>query len=200
MTATEPAMRRMLFGLAVLAALTTVSPLLAATEGDYLSFAPGADQPISVTSKKFTARNVPGGKEAVFDGEVKVKQGELTLTCDKLAIIYDEERAKAYAEPSLRQGPKELQSVSGIKSIIASGNVKIVQNERMATAGKAEYDNLRRTITLTDGPPRLWQGPDVMMAHTVIIYLDENRSELRGGDGAVIKAVINPGKQKRDRP
>lgn len=192
--------RRILFGLAAVAALISLSEPHAFTEGDYLSFSPGADQPISVTSKKFTARNVPGGKEAVFDGEVKVKQGELTLTCEKLAIVYDEERANTAADSGSRQGPKELQSVSGIKSIVASGSVKIVQNERMATAGKAEYDNLRRTITLTDGPPRLWQGPDVMMAHTVIIYLDENRSELRGGDGAVIKAVINPGKQKRDRP
>jgi lipopolysaccharide export system protein LptA len=193
-------LRHRLLGFVAIAAFIGVSACPAPAEGDYLSFGPGADQPISVTSKKFSARNVPGGKEAVFEGEVKVRQGELTLTCDKLAIVYDEERAKASADSGARHAPKELQSVSGIKSIIASGNVKIVQNERMATAGKAEYDNLRRTITLTDGPPRLWQGPDVMMAHTVIIYLDENRSELRGGDGSVIKAVINPGKQKRDRP
>jgi lipopolysaccharide export system protein LptA len=69
----------------------------------------------------------------------------------------------------------------------------------MATAGKAQFDNLERTITLTEGPPQLWQGPDRMVAHTIIIYLDENRSELRSGDGTVIKAIINPGKQKREK-
>ncbi len=168
-------------------------------QGDFLSFGPGSDQPINITSKKFEARNITGGKEIVFAGNVNVTQGDLTLTADKLMIVYDDEKGKSGAEPPAKRLPKNLQSISGIRSIIASGKVKIAQNERMATAGKAEYDNAKRTITLTEGPPRLWQGPDQMMAHTIIIYLDENRSELRSGDGAVIRAQINPTKPKREK-
>jgi lipopolysaccharide export system protein LptA len=185
--------------LVVVPVLCAAASLSTAAEDDYLALGQGSDQPISITSKKFVARNVPGGKEASFDGEVKVKQGELTLECDKLTIVYDEEKGKAGSESSVKKIPKELQTVSGIRSITAAGNVKIVQNERMATAGKAQFDNLERTITLTEGPPQLWQGPDRMVAHTIIIYLDENRSELRSGDGTVIKAIINPGKQKREK-
>lgn len=168
----------------------------ASGQGDFLSLGPGSDQPINITSKKFEARNVPGGKEMVFSGEVTVKQGDVTLTGDKLVIVYDEEKGKAGTETPSKKAVKNFQSVSGIRSITASGRVKIVQNERMATAGKAEYDNAKRTITLTEGPPQLWQGPDFMMGHSIVIYLDENRTEVRGGDDQGIKMRINPSKEK----
>lgn len=171
----------------------------AVAQNDYLSLAQGSDQPINITSKRFVARNIPGGKEVLFERDVKVKQGDLTMTCDKLLIVYEEQNGKQETQSNSKKLPKDLQTISGIRSITASGNVKIVQNERMATAGKAQYDNRKRTITLTEGPPRLWQGPDVMVAHTIIIYLDENRSELKSGDGTVIKAIIKPGKQKREK-
>jgi lipopolysaccharide export system protein LptA len=179
--------------------LCTAATAPAIAQSDYLSLAQGSDQPINITSKRFVARNIPGGKEVLFERDVKVKQGDLTMTCDKLLIVYDEQKAKHDTQSNGKKLPKDLQTISGIRSITASGNVKIVQNERMATAGRAEYDNRKRTITLTEGPPRLWQGPDVMVAHTIIIYLDENRSELKSGDGTVIKAIIKPGKQKREK-
>ena len=67
----------------------------------------------------------------------------------------------------------------------------------MAVAGKAMYDNAKRTITLTEGPPRLWQGPDVVVADTIVIYLDENRHELLQGG---TKTESKPHKsQRQDR-
>ncbi|MGD9817596.1 MAG: LptA/OstA family protein [Desulfomonilaceae bacterium] len=166
---------------------------------DYLSLGPDSDQPINITSKRFSAKNVPGGKEVNFESTVKVQQGDLILTCDRLTILYDEKQGSNNGTNPVKKLPKELQTASGIKSIIASGAVKIVQNDRMATAGKAVFDNLKRTITLSEGPPRLWQGPDALTAQTIIIYLDENRSELIGGDDTLITAVINPSKQKKEK-
>ena len=161
---------------------------------------PSSDQPINITSKRFSAKNIPGGKEVTFEGSVKVQQGDLVLTCDRLVIMYDEKMAGASQSGSPKnQATKELQTPSGIKSITALGNVKITQNDRMAVAGKAVFDNAKRTITLTEGPPRLWQGPDVLAAQTIIIYLDENRSELLGGDESLITAIINPPKPKKEK-
>ncbi len=166
---------------------------------DFLSLGPDSDQPINITSKRFSAKNIPGGKEVNFEGTVKVQQADLTLTCDRLTILYDEKQGSGNGASSLKKASKELQTASGIKSIMASGNVRIVQNDRMATAGKAFFDNLKRTITLSEGPPRLWQGPDALTAQNIIIYLDENRSELVGGDDTLITAVINPSKQKKEK-
>ena len=170
----------------------------AGANNEYLSLGKGSDQPIDITSTKFTARNIPNGKEATFEGNVKVNQGDVTLSCDQLVLVYDEKAGARTGEGRVKKLSKKLENVSQIKSITASGNVKIVQNERMAVAGKALYDNAKRTITLTEGP-RLWQGADVMVAKTIIVYLDENRVDSQGGDENPIKFKINPEQQKKEK-
>ncbi len=168
-------------------------------QNDHPTFS-SSDQPINITSKRFSAKNFSGGKEVTFEGSVRVQQGDLVLTCDRLIIMYDEKMQGTEQNGSNKKTVnKELQTASGIKSITASGNVKMTQNDRMAVAGKAVFDNTKRTITLTEGPPRLWQGPDVLAAQTIVIYLDENRSELLGGDDSLITAIINPVKPKKDK-
>jgi lipopolysaccharide export system protein LptA len=120
---------------------------------------------------------VPGGKEASFDGQVKVKQGEVTLKCDRLTIVYGEDNAinaiNAIWVSPVRNVSIQPQSFNIIRSITAAGNVEIVQNERMATAGKAQFDFVKRTLVLTEGPPQIWHCPDRMVAHTIVIDLDE---------------------------
>jgi lipopolysaccharide export system protein LptA len=165
---------------------------------EYLGLGKGSDQPIDITSTKFAARNIPNGKEATFEGNVKVNQGDVTLSCDQLVLVYDEKAGARTGDGRARKLAKKLENVSQIKSITASGNVKIVQNDRMAVAGKALYDNAKRTITLTEGP-RLWQGTDVMVANTIIIYLDENRVDSEGGKENPIKFKINPEQQKNEK-
>ncbi len=157
-----------------------------------------SDEPLDITSKKFTAKNASNGLEATFEGSVKVRQGDMTLTCDKLTIDYDEEKSNT-RENALKKGIRSLETAGKIRAITALGNVKFVQGERVAVAGKALYDNNKRTITLTKGPPKLWQGQDVVVADTIIIYLDENRTELVGGDESGIRATINPSKIKKEK-
>jgi lipopolysaccharide transport protein LptA len=182
-------------GLMVAAILGLMASMAGAN--DFLSLGRGSDQPIDLAAKKATARNTPSGKEVTYDGNVRVTQGNLTLTCDKLVVLYDEQKKGGGTKAPAKKLPKDLQTISGIKSITATGNVKIAQEERMAIAGKALFDNAKRTITLTEGP-KLWQGPDMLVAHTIIVYLDENRAELRG-NGDEIRMRINPGKQKKDK-
>jgi lipopolysaccharide export system protein LptA len=98
------------------------------------------------------------------------------------------------AQDRAKKQPADLQ-MSGMRSMIATGNVKVVQNERMAVAGQAVFDNVSRTITLTENP-RVWQGSDVAQADKIIIYLDENRTEFTGKEGGAITVVINPNKPK----
>ncbi|MGC8657818.1 MAG: LptA/OstA family protein [Desulfomonilaceae bacterium] len=185
--------------IALLVAYVWLFPVCCFCQTNHVSAGGPSDQPINITSKRFSAKNIPGGKEVTFEGTVKVQQGDLILTCDRLIIIYDDKMATSHSGSARNPSTKELQTPSGVKSITALGNVKITQNDRMAVAGKAIFDNVKRTITLTEGPPRLWQGPDVLAAQTIIIYLDENRSELLGGEESMITAIINPPKPKKDK-
>jgi lipopolysaccharide export system protein LptA len=152
------------------------TPLRASS--DYLSLGRGSDQPIDITSTKFTARNIANGKEATFKGSVKVKQGDVTLSCDRLVIVYDEKTVEKTGEGKVKKLSKGQKNVSQIKSITASGNVKIVQNERMAIANEALYDNLKGIIRLKGGNPMLRDESGVQIGDPIFINLDEYGSDM----------------------
>ncbi len=176
--------------LLVLAAASTAM----CSEQGVFQLGESSKQPIEITTEKLTSRWVPEGVEVTLLGNVRIRQGDVTLTCDKFVLVYDREQGDRSSKPPGL--PKDLQSWSKVRSMIAEGKVKMVQDDRMATAVKAKFDNARRTLTLTGGPPRLWQGADVVAAHTIIIYLDENRAEAHSGENNQIKVTINPGKKK----
>jgi lipopolysaccharide export system protein LptA len=192
-------------GLCLSIVLAAVGVAAAAQDG--LSLGKASNQPIEVTSKKLTAKVVPNGVELTFDGKVKVKQEDMTLSCDKMVVLYEEDKKPRVdmENPTTHQNPgkKYPQDISNsIKSAVGSGNVKMVKNEISAVAGKALFDNVKRTVTLTEGPPRVWQGPHALSAPTIIIYLDESRAELLGTDDSEkngVKAILNPAKQKKEK-
>ncbi len=148
---------------------------------------------VDVTSRKFTSRPYADGRETIFEGNVTVKQVDITLLCDRLIIISDENKGSAAPESRTKKLSKDLQINSAVKTVTALGNVKITQKDRTVTAGKAIYDHAKRTVTLTEGPPRFWQGRDSGMADTVVMHLDENRFELFKPN-----FIIDPGEQKKE--
>jgi lipopolysaccharide transport protein LptA len=160
-----------------LAVVTVLFFLLApaSAQNEFLSLE-GSNQPIDIKAKKVTVRNIPNGQETVFEGTVRVKQANVVMNCDRLVVTRDDKKAAGSPEKPAKKPSKEAAaSLNDIRSITASGNVKIGQEERTALAGKAVFDNVNRTITLSE-TPRLWQGGDMMEAETIIIYLDENRA------------------------
>lgn len=166
-------------------------------EKGYLALGQGS-QRFDISANNVEGTDRPDQKESIFEGNVKVTQDDITLTCDKLIVLYDTNGGPASIESRGKTFLKNLQTASKIKSITASGNVKIVQNERMATAGKAFFDSVNRIITLTDNP-RIWQGRDAGIANAIIMYLDENRWEFQGDDGSPIKFTIHPSELKNQK-
>jgi lipopolysaccharide export system protein LptA len=161
-----------------------------------------SDQPIDITAKKVIAKKTSNGQEFIFEGSVCAKQGNLTLTCDQLTVLYEPRKKDGSPEPEDRSKklPKDLKESSVFKNATALGNVKVTQNELKAAAGKAVFDNVRKTITLSDGP-KVWKGQDWMVAPTIVVYINENRMETlpaSGGDNGV-KFLINPGTMKQEK-
>lgn len=161
-----------------------------------------SDQPIDITAKKVIAKKTSSGQEFIFEGSVYAKQGNLTLTCDQLTVLYEPRKKDGATEQEDRTKklPKDLKESSVFKSATALGNVKVTQNELKATAGRAVFDNVRKTITLYDNP-KVWKGQDWMVAPTIVVYINENRMETlpaSGGENGV-KFTINPGTMKQEK-
>lgn len=181
--------------MSVVFAICFVSGSWAVSKDSSLASVRGSTQQINISAEKGSARRTPAGYESVFRGSVKVQQGNVTLTCDRLVVEYEDKKNRNGKQPSKNDPVGNIPADTDIKSIVAAGNVKIVQGERMAFAGKAVYDNSARTITLSE-EPRLWQGGNTVRTQTIIMYLDEDRYET--GPGGV-EMVISPGKNQREK-
>lgn len=127
-------------------------------------------QPISVRADRleFSYRD----RVLTYSGGVTVTQGNLTLVSDVLTVTINE------------SGPDRLERIT------ATGNVEITQGERAASGGRAVFDQKSRQIELTEDAV-LREGPNQISGERVVVYLDEQRSVVEGGEKRV-QAVLYP--------
>ena len=129
-----------------------------------------SSKPITVKADELKADNK--GKTAVFTGRVVARQEDVTIYSDKLIIYY---------------GEKDDQ----VDKIEAIGSVRILQTNRVGTGGHALYESKEGKITLSINP-KVTQEKDSVTGKVIVYYLDEDRSEVVGGENARVTAVIHP--------
>lgn len=134
--------------------------------------------PITVKSNEMTSDTK--GKTAAFSGKVVAKQGDITIFSDRLVVSYGDKN-------------------ESVEKIEATGNVRIVQQDRTGFADQAVYESNNGRIVLT-GTPRVVQGSDSISGKVITYYVDDERSDVSsGGDPkARVEAVINPPARKND--
>jgi lipopolysaccharide export system protein LptA len=129
-----------------------------------------ASLPIEVSAQQLDASQEKG--QAVFSGEVVARQGDITLYCDKL-IVHSQ------------SGAEQLDHLEAL------GNVRFVQRDRTATADRAIYRQLQGTLILY-GHAAVHQGQNSVTGNEITVYLQENRSVVKGGESERVKAVLFP--------
>lgn len=129
----------------------------------------GKKYPINITSDSMEAETK--ANKVTFNGNVVARQKDMTIKSDKLTATYSE-------------GGKEL------REVLATGNVRITQQDKIATADNALFLDVERKIILT-GSPKVWQGKDIVSGDRIIYFLDEDRTSVEGGT----RAVIHPTKE-----
>jgi outer membrane protein assembly factor BamD len=127
-------------------------------------------EPIDITSDLVEA----DAKEnrIVFKGNVTARQRDVVIYADSLEAVIGED-GKA------------------IEKVIAGGNVKIQQGLRVASCQKAIFYNLEKRVVLT-GDPKVWEGENMVSGEEIIVDVEGNRVEVKGGMGGRGKAKIQP--------
>jgi lipopolysaccharide export system protein LptA len=150
------------------------------------------DQPITVTAQTLEfdyKRNV-----VVYRGDVHAVQGDVHLHSDELTItLASADAGRASTTPPAPDRPAGDATLGGrvqLREVIATGRVRIDQGERWATGGRAVFDQERRQLVLSVSPV-LHDGPNQISGDRVVVYLDEDRSVVEGGEKRV-KAVLYP--------
>ncbi len=121
-------------------------------------FSQNRDQPIQIEAASLEMRDKK--KEATFSGNVKVVQGDTTMTSKALVVFYDSSSTPATAPPANSKGAKSapMQSAtpgpggsSSIRRLEAKGSVVVTQKEQVVTGETATFDTKANLITMAGG-------------------------------------------------
>ncbi|MDY0211445.1 MAG: lipopolysaccharide transport periplasmic protein LptA [Desulfuromonadaceae bacterium] len=143
-----------------------------------------SDQPVNISSNSLDADDKAG--VFIFKGDVVAKQDNATIYSDQLEVYYAQT-----PEQNNEAGTVDKNNRSILK-IVASGAVRIVQNERIATGERAEYVYADSAIILT-GSPKVIQGTNTVSGEKITVYLNDERSIVEGGAQKRVNATFVPG-------
>lgn len=136
-----------------------------------------------ITSNRMTASSEKN--QAVFEGAVKMVQGELVVHSDVM-IVYFKEKGSSSDPSSNSASGTNSESGKEINYIEAKGRVRIKKGESRATSQHALYNKAEEKIILT-GSPVAWQTGTRVSGPKMTMFLKENRSVVEGGTQVIIE-------------
>ena len=163
-------------------------------------FSQNRGQPIQIEAATLEMRDKK--KEATFSGNVKVVQGDTTMTSKTLVVFYESTPAPAAGAPAAgapaaaaktAAPPKgaPMQSAtpgpdgsSSIKRLEARGNVVVTQKDQVVTGETAVFDTKTNLVTMLGGVV-LTQGKNVLRGDRLIVNMTTGVSRVESNNGRV---------------
>jgi lipopolysaccharide export system protein LptA len=157
-------------------------------------FTQNRDQPIQIEAARLEMRDKQ--KEATFSGNVKVVQGDTTMTSKILVVFYESGGSSAApAQPANAKGAKSsaapMQSAapgpggaSSIKRLEARGNVVVTQKDQVVTGESAVFDTKSNLITMLGGVV-LTQCKNVLRGDRLLVDMTTGVSRVESETGRV---------------
>ena len=167
-------------------------------------FSQNRDQPIQIEAASLEMRDKK--KEATFAGNVKVIQGDTTMTSKSLVVFYDGGSAPAAAPAPNAKGAnaKAAKSApmqaatpgpggsSSIRRLEAKGNVVVTQKDQVVTGETAVFDTKANMITMLGGIV-LTQGKNVLRGDRLMVDMATGVSRVESDSGRVQGLFISSG-------
>jgi lipopolysaccharide export system protein LptA len=168
-------------------------------------FSQNRDQPIQIEAASLEMRDKK--KEATFAGNVKVVQGDTTMTSKILVVFYESATAPAAApagntKAAAKAAPAPIQSAtpgpggsSQIRRLEAKGNVVVTQKDQVVTGESAVFDTKTNLVTMIGGggPVILTQGKNVLRGDRLIVDMTTGVSRVESDSGRVQGLFISSG-------
>jgi len=154
-------------------------------------FSQNRDQPIQIEAASLEMRDKK--KEATFAGNVKVVQGDTTMT-SKILVVYYDSTSQAAAPPAANAKAAKaapMQSAtpgpggsSSIKRLEAKGSVVVTQKDQVVTGETAIFDTKENLITMLGGVV-LTQGKNVLRGDRLKVDMTTGVSRVESDNGRV---------------
>ena len=154
-------------------------------------FSQNRDQPIQIEAASLEMRDKK--KEATFAGNVKVVQGDTTMTSKTLVVFYDSGPEPATPPPAAAKGSKSgpMQAASpgpggssSIRRLEAKGSVVVTQKDQVVTGETAIFDTRANLITMVGGVV-LTQCKNVLRGDRLKVDMTTGVSRVESDSGKV---------------
>ena len=153
---------------------------------------PEKEVPLHITAARLEAEQIKG--IVTFTGSVKAVYGDATLYSDQLRVYFKPkpELPKGAAKPPQEKtDPSPLGDVGAekIDHIVAKGNVRMVQEDRVATGDQAIYYKDRDEVVLT-GNPQLWRAENTLKGERIIFNLETKKVLVESSPQRRVEALL----------
>lgn len=183
------------FGVSLIAPGAAHAQSSASVPNAMQGFSQNRDQPIQIDAASLEMRDKK--KEATFSGNVKVVQGDTTMTSKTLVVFYESGGDKPAAPQPAAKGAKAapMQSAtpgpggsSSIKRLEARGNVVVTQKDQVVTGETAVFDTKTNLITMLGGSGNqvvLTQCQNVLRGDRLLVDMTTGVSRVESDSGRV---------------
>src|SRR5215475_5743550 len=167
-------------------------------------FSQNRDKPIQIEAASLEVRDK--AKEATFAGNVKVVQGDTTMTSKSLVVFYDQSPGPEQPPPTPQPKQKAAKATAGapmqsatpgpggsssIKRLEARGSVVVKQKDQVVTGDKAVFDTKANLITMSGGVV-LTQCQNVLRGDRLMVDMTTGVSRVES-DGRGVQALFIQG-------
>jgi len=129
-----------------------------------------SEKKIHITADRLIAEG--NSNNAEFIGNVRAVQEKTVITSNKLKIFYKKD------SPGIENNPKGEES---IKEIIATGNVKILFDDKIAETEQAVYTAETRILVLNGHNSKITSGNNTISGSKITFFRDDGRINVEGG-------------------
>ncbi|MCB8819328.1 LptA/OstA family protein [Microvirga rosea] len=149
-------------------------------------------EPIKIDADQLDVYDKEG--RAVFTGNVVAVQGDSTMNCTLMTVLYEQKRDGQNSGPAA-PGADD----SAIKKIDCKGPVTIVSKTQVATGDNASFDRVANKIYLI-GNAALSDGPNVTRGERVVYDLNTGVANVETKPGGRVRALFVPGSGTEGKP
>lgn len=168
--------RTLMIGLIFFFTLSTNFVSAQGTSSKMQDLAISNEQPIEIQSSQLELNEAEG--RAVFSGNVRVIQGNTTITAQKMVVHF-------------AQGASLSQGASEFDKIDLYGAVELFSDEQSATADEGSIDLISQMIVLSGKEVVLSEGESVFVGCQLTVNMQTGDARLESC-GDKIKLLLNP--------
>ncbi len=137
-------------------------------------------------------------KKAVFSGNVVAIQGDTTIKCSVMTVLYEGGATGSAPPAAAPAGGAGGAADNNIRRVECAGPVTVPSKDQVATGDNAVFDRVATLVTLT-GNAALSQGQNVTRGERLVDNLNTGVANVEGGR---VRALLVPGEERAagDKP